>query len=416
MPWRKSRALIGPATIMVSPNNELQYLRSLGAVRERCNQVFTKVLDGKSKHFTLHMDKMSQVVQYIVRIIKRDYGSNIASIPPHGRWQHFGSKRLDPLIASLAGTAVDKTRALTDLFVVSVLLDAGAGDRWSYYDQGTDERVERSEGLAVASLRMFEDGLFSAESDPYRVDAAKLQRLTLAQLARGLQHSADNLLTALEGRLQLLHRLGQALADKPQYFAGQRPGNLVDCLLARSSHAVDVEHLWDIVIDGFGAVWPDSRAKLGDIPLGDVWPCALLPASQDLVPFHKLSQWLAFSILQPIAHFLGIRIHGIEKMTGLAEYRNGGLFVDLGVLALASDVDKVSVADELVVEWRALTVVLLDRTAAMLRKELAATESELTLPMVLEAGTWKAGREIAATLRPDTKGPPIRIVSDGTVF
>ena len=54
-----------------------------------------------------------------------------------------------------------------------------------------------------------------------------------------------------------------------------------------------------------------------------------------------------------------------------------------------------------------------DRTADGLRAKLGAN---LTLPQVLESATWKGGREIAKTKRPETGGPPIEIESDGTVF
>ena len=70
----------------------------------------------------------------------------------------------------------------------------------------------------------------------------------------------------------------------------------------------------------------------------------------------------------------------------------------------------------MVVEWRALTVALLDKIGAGVREKLGMTIDELPLVKVLEAGTWKAGREIAATKRPASKGPPIKIISDGTVF
>ena len=107
-------------------------------------------------------------------------------------------------------------------------------------------------------------------------------------------------------------------------------------------------------------------------------------------------------------------------MTGLAEYRNGGLFVDYGVLELkqsaSPEIPRFQVWDQAVVEWRALTVALLDRVAVAVREKLGLTEAELPLIKVLEAGTWKAGREIAAVKRPGTKGPPIEIISDGTVF
>ena len=53
--------------------------------------------------------------------------------------------------------------------------------------------------------------------------------------------------------------------------------------------------------------------------------------------------------------------------------------------------------------------------AEQVRQRLGLTEEQLPLVKVLEAGTWKAGREIAAKLR-KTKGPPLNIISDGTVF
>ncbi len=66
----------------------------------------------------------------------------------------------------------------------------------------------------------------------------------------------------------------------------------------------------------------------------------------------------------------------------------------------------------MVVEWRALTICLLDLTAQFFKNEI----TEDTLPKVLEAGTWKLGREVAKQLRPENSNPPIAIVSDGTVF
>jgi hypothetical protein len=71
--------------------------------------------------------------------------------------------------------------------------------------------------------------------------------------------------------------------------------------------------------------------------------------------------------------------------------------------------------DEPIVEWRALTVALLDRIAAHVRGHLGLDAERLPLVKVLEAGTWFAGRVLAAERRPGG-GPPISVVSDGTVF
>ena len=136
-----------------------------------------------------------------------------------------------------------------------------------------------------------------------------------------------------------------------------------------------------------------------------------------LVPFHKLSQWLTYSLLEPLEEY-GVKVVGLDQLTGLAEYRNGGLFLDGGVLSL-KDPSAVSVehspSSEIIVEWRALTVILLDQVAASLRESLNKSEAELPLAKVLQGGTWAVGRTLA-TGRRAGGGPPLRIASDGTVF
>jgi hypothetical protein len=135
------------------------------------------------------------------------------------------------------------------------------------------------------------------------------------------------------------------------------------------------------------------------------------------VPLHKLSQWLAYSLIEPL-QWAGFTVTDIDGLTGLAEYRNGGLFVDTGVLALrdpAATMREHDVASPLVVEWRALTVALLDRLAEALRRRLDMDATTLPLAKVLEGGTWAAGRQIARDRRADG-APPIKVMSDGTVF
>jgi hypothetical protein len=82
-------------------------------------------------------------------------------------------------------------------------------------------------------------------------------------------------------------------------------------------------------------------------------------------------------------------------------------FVDDAVAETTWDV-----GSELVVEWRALTVSLLDDLAQDVRAILE--RPSLPLASILEGGTWAAGRELAARLR--NGEPPLRVSSDGTVF
>jgi hypothetical protein len=67
-----------------------------------------------------------------------------------------------------------------------------------------------------------------------------------------------------------------------------------------------------------------------------------------------------------------------------------------------------------VVEWRAMTIALMDELARAVRQQLGLSEAQLPLARVLEGGTWAAGRELAERLRGGL--PPLRVASDGTVF
>lgn len=91
---------------------------------------------------------------------QRDYDAPFTSIPPHGRYQHFsvgGRDRIANLLSTFSDSidATEKCRRLIDLFLVSVLLDAGAGTNWSYKSTENGRVYRRSEGLAIASLEMF---------------------------------------------------------------------------------------------------------------------------------------------------------------------------------------------------------------------------------------------------------------------
>ena len=135
------------------------------------------------------------------------------------------------------------------------------------------------------------------------------------------------------------------------------------------------------------------------------------------MPFHKLTQWLTYSLLEPLEE-AGLVVTGLGALTGLPEYRNGGLLLDLGLLAPRDPalMERPLTVDSLpVVEWRAVTVIALDRIAEAVRQQLMKSEAEFPLARVLEGGTWAAGRRIAAERR--TGGmPPMQIESDGTVF
>jgi hypothetical protein len=191
--------------------------------------------------------------------------------------------------------------------------------------------------------------------------------------------------------------------------------------VSRSANAstVDAALILSEVLRHFGAIWP-SRLALGGVPLGDCWRHPAIKAddaTDGLMPFHKLSQWMTYSLIEP-TQAAGIDVTNINGLTGLAEYRNGGLFVDIGVLKFrdAAEADREhDVSSTLVTEWRALTVGLLDRLGVRVRERLAFDSVSFPLAKLLEGGTWAAGRKVAFERRPDGS-PPVRVISDGTVF
>ena len=376
------------------------YLRSARAVRERCRQVYELGLAGKLPCFTVHPERLVAVADLVAQVTRAAYPD--LAIPIHGRFRHFDAPGLALLQAGLAQLSpAEKARAQVDLVVVSVLLDAGSGPGWRYVDE-TGRTWARSEGLAVASLRMFLAGAFSSDpAQPLRADAAGLAALDEAALGRGFQVGADNPLAGVAGRLALLHGVGRALP---------RPGALVDRL--GGAPEVPGAALLSLLLETLGGIWP-GRITLDGVPLGDVWPCEALGG---LVPFHKLSQWLAYSLVEPLAS-AGITVTRLDDLTGLPEYRNGGLFLDLGALRPTDPqlgARPLAASSEPVVEWRALTVALLDELAPLVRTQLGVDAERLPLACVLEGGSWAAGRVLAGRLR-DGRAP-LSVASDGTVF
>jgi len=396
------------------------------AVRERAHRMFAIGLDGKLPNFHIHLDRMDSAVELVLETTRKAYPS--LDVPFHSRWRHFVTNNVNRW-ADIANQTkwpdpAARARAEFDLAIVSVFLDAGAGPTWRYHDPKTGLAIGRSEGLGLASLAMFESGAFSANPhNPLRVDADVLANLSVADLKHGLQVSETNPLVGLEGRVDLLRRLGALVASRPDVFGRHdtpRPGGLFDRLVIQADNRqLPAPTILSELLQQLGPIWP-SRLTLGGIALGDCWKHPALTttdATSGLMPLHKLSQWLAYSLIEPL-QTAGIRVTDIDGLTGLAEYRNGGLFIDAGVLAFrdAQDASREhEVASALVVEWRALTVALLDRIADGIRQRLGLDATSLPLAKILEGGTWAAGRRLARERRADAS-PPVKVISDGTVF
>ena len=398
-------------------------LRAPGTIRERCRHLLALAQAEQLTHFACDIKRLEATAAYVEQVIRETYPE--LDIPFHSRWRHFnvgGIDRLGAWSQRLASyTADERARCAFDLAITSVLLDAGAGTDWRYHEAATDTIYTRSEGLAIASWHCFWNGGFSSHvGHPWQADAAGLQQVSAAALTEAFQVTTTNPLAGCEGRVALMQKLGEAVAQQPLYFGETAPrlGHLYDYLCAQADNdMLPAATILAAVLDSLAPIWP-NRFTINGVNMGDVWPhpqAGGVGLSAGLVPLHKLSQWLTYSLIEPLEE-AGVHVVGVNDLTGLAEYRNGGLFIDCGVLRCRHGLAQAYRPDaELIVEWRALTVALLDLLAERLRARLGVSSEAMPLVKILEGGTWRAGRRIAAEHRPGGV-PPLQIISDGTVF
>lgn len=171
-------------------------------------------------------------------------------------------------------------------------------------------------------------------------------------------------------------------------------------------------------MDSLAPIWPSTRTQIDGISLGDAWPCSVMPSHpthpwENIVPFHKLTQWLTYSLMAPMTKLLHVHFAGAHLLTGLPEYRNGGLLVDIGLMTLKPEDTKrglaqyqrnaqvagqpnmevvplFTVEDDVIVEWRAATVGFLDELLVEVNMLLGLSgPDKLSLAQMLEAGSWK---------------------------
>ena len=288
-----------------------QYLMTAAAVHEQCARVFALIEAGDSRHFAFHADALGPIADSVAALTKQRFPD--LEVPLHARWRHFETGGIDRFGALAAARSwasdTEAARAMGDLAISSVLLDAGAGATWRFTEHATGTVAGRSEGLALAALSMFASGAFSSvPADPLRADAEALQSLTPEEFEAGFQIGADNPLAGADGRRALLSALADAIRTAPDLFAledGPRPGGLIDSLAAdakdTTNNALPASAILAAVLEGLSPIWP-SRLTLAGQPMGDVWRHPDLPDTGpggQFVPFHKLSTWLSLSLIEP---------------------------------------------------------------------------------------------------------------------
>jgi hypothetical protein len=411
-----------PKTSLKLSDFELNYLFSIEAIQTRAQRMLQYCLAGNT-HFSIDWQALDPLADLIIDLSQKNYPDG--KIPLHSRWRHFFLNQKDYAHElknpkNFAGTQ-EQAKAQIDLAIISVLLDAGAGNLWQYHDAVSDDIFSRSEGLALATLRMFLSGFFSSHTqDPWRVDATRLASIHVSEMAQHLQSSDEHPLLGIEQRTFLLNQLAKVLSEK---FPNQRPSGIIDLLQESFGIKFTAAQLLQTVLKTFHELWPKrliaTNSKNQKINLGDVWWYPPWGRQEDfaaLMPFHKLSSWLSLSLIEALqtAQF---QITQLASLPGLAEYRNGGLMIDSGLLFLKNKEDFLATyhpGDTLIIEWRGLTLALLEQLAIAIRYKLKKTKQQLPLVNILEGGTWLAGRQLAEQKR--SGSPPFNIHSDGTLF
>lgn len=395
--------------------DSLPYLLSLQAVREQTQRLLRTAENDGLSCFHYNPDTTEYVVQYVLRtILERAPDLNI---PNHSRMNHFNIgnvQRIEKL--NKPNSKIEYIKIVFECVFLSVLLDAGAGSNWSFIEPGSNQKFTRSEGLGLATFYGFLTGAFS-DPESKHVTSESLKKLNLETFKKIFQISESNQLVGLEDRLLLVHRLSECLYRKPAFFGPEkRLGNIIDrMILTSEKELISSKTIFNVIMAAFSDLWGYGAILEGQ-HLGDVWHYSKFGSDfeKSLIPFHKLTQWLCYSIIDML-ETMGYQINDQSLLTGLAEYRNGGLIVDTGILIPRRPNDLLTphaVNSDFIIEWRAMTVALLDIIADKLRNEL---NYPLSLSQVLEGGTWWAGRKIALEKR-NSFEPPIKIRPNGIVF
>ena len=403
-------------------SEDIEYILSAEAVRARATTMLSLCKEGKT-HFVFNNTKLDASIEPLGQLILARYPDPKA-IPFHSRFRHFVVEGHDYLGDYSKHFPLEQLEILAmeiELCLVSVLVDAGAGADWKFKSLNTGKSYGRSEGLALASLELFFSGRLSSHGKPGCVDADGLINFSQQDFEQVFQITSTNPMNGVAGRVKLLSDLGNLIKERPEVFAQNRLGSFGDYVLAQMGAEIFAPKLLTHVLKVFGPIWP-SRLTANGINLGDTWAYGC-PEDQgprnvrDLVPFHKLSQWLTYSLAECFSRS-NYKLIDVHLLTGLAEYRNGGALIDSGIL-VARDPELLQqplpVSHPAIIEWRALTVAILDLLGKEVRRHFSLSEQEFPLAKVLEGGTWAWGRQLAFKRNPNGEAP-LKLQLDGTVF
>ena len=282
------------------------------AVRERCALVLRLGRDGRSPHFTLDARSLAGRRRLRRRGDARELSRSAHSLSqplaaffaPAASTAGQGSRSASP-----ATTRSSARASAVDLATVSVLLDAGAGDAWRYREAATGLHLR-----ALGGARGRQPRHVCAPADFPAMPTSRCGSTVAAWISLSARRwratfrsTPDNPLVGLRARAALLRRLGARARSDGRTCSAARPrgpGNIVDHLLGRRRRERrGAGACSTLLLDGVVA---DLAVRTGDRrrPARRCRPpsggrCAD-DATDGIVPFHKLSQWLTYSLIEPL--------------------------------------------------------------------------------------------------------------------
>lgn len=403
-------------------NGLLDYFKT-GHARKVSGEFLSRALKDELHHVSVDTGQLGQALIKVLETTKKTYPD--FQIPPYGVWRHFEAGGVDRWSALASArnfqTADELLAAAADLAILSAFMTVQTPKGWTYEDTIAGTQATGSEACALAAINMFAAGSFSSDvSDPFRVDADALIRLSGEELAAGLQWDVKKDAELLSKLQRHLKRFGEALALRSDLFGegeATRPGTLLVKLGSEGWGAVDATVILDRLLQSLAPVW-DGGAAEGDVSFGDsfTYTSAREADKPSIIPFHLTVQGMVYSLVEPLA-WAGYEVDELDALTGPADAGHAALFLETGVLRFKdeeSELDPEQALDRMI-EARAVTGALIDQLAEMLRKELKVEPEQLPLSCVLEGGTGRAGNEILRENR-ELRDKLAQILNPGSVF
>ncbi|MBO6754884.1 MAG: DUF1688 family protein [Roseibium sp.] len=404
-----------------TPSSEMRDLFSARAARGAARAILDSAISGDVAGLSVHPEAMARAAELAADSMTNAYPD--LQIPPCGCWRDFdiGDVPRWDVLAQARGfsSPEDLLQVAGDLALLGAIAAVRPPRGWHFEDGQSGMDFGGVTGLRLAAFSMFQSGMFSTRpADPLRVDADALIRLEDNEIAAGFGVAEQQDGSWIAEMTRHLRRFGETVGMRPDLFergGDLRPSGVVlNHLFDPGGAPVPLETVFETLVDAFAPLWPGGAQK-GDVILGDVW-ARRAPQSQalpDAVPFHSAPADMAYGLIEPFA-WAGRDVADLDALPGPSDAHHAMLFVSAGVVELTGAVGVQPDIDTMIA-LRAVTSALSRDVADTVRVKLGVDAATMPLPCIIEAGTARAGRDLARQ-NPEPAQNISKILLAGSVF